>query len=179
MTCIVGIEHEGGALLAADSMTSDHYSADVSTVSKLFRVGEYVFGFTSSWRMGDLLRYHLVLPPVPSRQLHRHVAARVIPIVRSCFKDGGFSTTKEGAENGGSFLIAVRGHVYRVSDDYQVARSAWGYDAVGSGKVAAVGSLCGSGGDEPRGRAIAALTAAERHTAHVRRPWRFMSTTVG
>jgi hypothetical protein len=176
MTCIVGIEHEGGALLACDSMTSDHYSADVSAVPKLFRIGEYAFGFTSSWRMGDLLRYHLALPPVPRGRLHRHITASVVPLIRACFKDGGFATTKEGAESGGTFLLAVRGHVYQITDDYQVGRSTWGYAAVGSGAVAARGALSALTEGDPRTRARAALVAAERHTAHVRRPWRFMET---
>jgi hypothetical protein len=91
-------------------------------------------------------------------------------------KDGGYATTKDGGEVGGAFLVAVRGHVYKVDVDYQVARSAWGYDAVGSGKVAALGALSVGHGAEPKQRARAALLAAERHTAHVRRPWRFMST---
>lgn len=176
MTCIVGIEHEGGALLAADSMSSDYYSADISTVPKLLRVGDYVFGFTSSWRMGDLLRYHVAFRPAPQRNLHRHVVTHVIPGIRECFKQGGFATQKEGAEVGGEFLIAVRDTVFRVSPDYMVGRSAHGYDSVGSGAKTALGALSATDGMEPKARAKAALAAAEKHTCHVRRPWRLMET---
>ena len=176
MTCIVGIEHVGGALLTADSMSSDYYSADISTVPKLIRVGDYVFGFTSSWRMGDLLRYNVSIQSAPRRDLHRHIVTHVIPAVRESFKQGGFATQKEGAEVGGEFSIAVRDHVFRVSPDYMFGRSAHGYDSVGSGAKTALGALAVTPGMDPKARAKAALLAAEKHTCHVRRPWRLMST---
>ena len=177
MTCIVGIEHKDGVLLAADSMSSNHYSADVASVAKLFRVGQHGFGFTSSWRMGDLLRYHLALPDPPAKDLHRHLVTVAIPAIRACLKEGGFATVNNGVETGGSFLIAVRGQLFTIDTDFQVARSSHKYDAVGSGSLAALGALSATIGGDPRARATAALVAAEKHTCHVRRPWRFLSTT--
>lgn len=176
MTCIVGIEHKDGVLLAADSMSSDYTSADVASVAKLFRVGEYAFGFTSSWRMGDLLRYHLALPNAPAKDLHRHLVTVAIPAIRTCLKEGGFATVNNGVETGGSFLLAVCGKLFTIDTDFQVARSAHGYAAVGSGSKVALGALSATVGGDPKARATAALVAAEKHTCHVRRPWRFLST---
>lgn len=177
MTCIVGIETDRGVLLGADSMAGDaaYWGADTHTTPKLFRVGPYVFGFTTSFRMGDLLRYHLTLPMPPKTRLHRHMVIAVVPAVRACLKEGGFATTKEGAEVGGDFLVGVRGELYQVSSNYMVSRSANGYAAVGCGQFVASGALFATEGQEPRARVRRALEAAQHHNMGVRGPWRFLA----
>lgn len=177
MTCIVGIETEDGVIMGADSMAADgSWFAHVRTdAPKVFALREYLFGFTTSFRMGDLLRYHLTLPPPPKSRVHRHMVTAVIPAIRECLKSGGFATTANGAEAGGDFLMATRGRLYHVASDYQVGRSAHGYDAAGCGSSIALGALAATGGQEPRKRLRSALVAAERHSAGVRRPWRFIT----
>ena len=177
MTCIIGIETDDGVILAGDSMAGDpsYYSADSLDIPKLFRVGAHVLGFTTSFRMGDLLRYHLALPNPPRSNLHRYMVTTVIPAVRTCLKDGGFATTKDGAEVGGDFLIGVSGRLFRVSSNYMVARSANGYAAIGCGEFVAVGAMFAASDLAPRARLRIALEAAEHHNMGVRRPWRFLS----
>jgi ATP-dependent protease HslVU (ClpYQ) peptidase subunit len=177
MTCIVGIETPDGVLLGADSIAADPatWTAATRAEAKLFRVGDYLFGFTTSFRMGDLLRYHLALPAAPKTRLHRHMVMGVVPAIRACLKEGGFATTKDGAEVGGEFLVGARGQLFHVSSDYQVGRSAHGYGAVGSGLQAALGALSATEEEEPRTRARKALEAAARHTLGVRGPWRFLA----
>ena len=182
MTCIVGIEAKGGVILGADSISTDYAVTTVRSAEdcKVFRIGEYVLGFTSSFRMGNLLRYHLALPPPPARgSLHRHLVLKVVPAVRACLKEGGFATTKEGAEQGGSFLLGVRGELWSADADYQMGRNQHGYAAIGCGYAVALGSLYSSKKLPPRRRVTLALEAAEQHSVHVRRPWRLLAERAG
>jgi len=176
MTCIVGIETSRGVMLGGDSMGGEsiYWTAMTSAEPKVFRLGAYVLGFTSSFRMGDLLRYHADLPEPPVRgSLHRHMVIDVVPVLRSVLKDHGFATTKEGAEVGGDFLIGVRGALFHVQSNYAVQRATFGYDAAGCGAQSALGALsCARG--TPRARLRAGLVAAERHNLGVRGPWRFV-----
>lgn len=176
MTCIVGIEAPDGALLAADSISSNGADMCVRADRKLIRLGPYALGFTSSWRFGDILRYQLVLPPPPRRgNVHRHLVREVVPALRKALTENGFAT-KDPENPGGAFLMAVQGRVFTIHADLQVGRSAHGYDALGSGSAVAMGALAALPDAEPRARARASLVAAERHTPFVRRPWRFLWT---
>jgi hypothetical protein len=174
VTCIVGIETRVGVLLGADSMGGDttYWTALTTAEPKVFRSGEYVLGFTTSFRMGDLLRYHLALPPPERRPLHRHLVTHVVPAIRECLKGGGFATTKEGAETGGDFLLGVAGQFFHIRGDYSVQRAQHGYDSAGSGAQTALGALAVARG-APRTRLRSALAAAERHNMGVRGPFRF------
>lgn len=175
MTCIVGIETRTGVILGADSLSASDYVQQTARIPKLFRVGPYLFGFTTSFRMGDLLRHQLELPPPPKTRLHRHIVKAVIPILRECLREGGFLSSKDGAEVGGEFLLAVGGGLFHVASDYQVGQSAFGYDAAGGGQAVALGALAVTAGQTPRRRLRLALEAAERHCMGVRRPWRFLT----
>lgn len=59
MTCIIGLENKGKVYMGADSASSNGYSINVSGNPKLFRSGPFLIGFTSSWRMGQLLQHQL------------------------------------------------------------------------------------------------------------------------
>lgn len=176
MTCIVGVETKRGAIIGGDSLAGDDWYSDVRAEPKVFRLRDYVFGFTTSFRMGDLLKHHLSLPTPPIRGVHKHLVTVAIPAIRECLKAGGFATTKDGAEVGGDFLIGVRGGVYHVASDYQVGRSAHGYAAIGCGGQIARGALYASAGMAPRRRVKVALEAAARHCMGVVGPWHIVET---
>lgn len=193
MTCIVGIEAEGRVVIAGDSAGSDGYSRTVRADEKVFTLRprsttthpfavEFGFGFTTSFRMGQALRYRFE-PPAFSRnrsnpdvlasRLDRYMAVDFVDAVRICLKAAGFAKTDNGVESGGTFLVGALGRLYTVYDDYQVARAACGYAAVGSGAQVALGALHASQNQAvgPEWRIEAALTAAAEHTAFVAPPF--------
>lgn len=59
MTCIVGITDGRTVTVGGDSAGSDGWHVAVLSDSKVFQVGPYLMGFTTSYRMGQLLRYSL------------------------------------------------------------------------------------------------------------------------
>ena len=86
---------------------------------------------------------------------------------------GGWARKENEREEGGTFLVGVRGELFTIMEDYQVGQSADGFDAVGSGTDLALGALYATreGPFRPRQRVRMALAAAERFNAGVRGPF--------
>lgn len=179
MTCIVAVAHEGRVVMGADSAGVDtgRYSLCVRADRKVFRNGEFVMGFTSSFRMGQLLAYSLS-PPKPrvDTDVMAYMATDFINAVRDCLKAGGYATRHNEGERGGVFLVGYRGRVFNVDCDYHIGESTHGFDACGCGDLIALGSLHGTPGADPKERILLALRAAETFSAGVRGPFHVEST---
>jgi ATP-dependent protease HslVU (ClpYQ) peptidase subunit len=178
MTCIVGITQDNIVTIGGDSAGVGGYSLQLRADTKVFRTGNYVMGFTTSFRMGQLLRYgDLPDPPTAEENwdLDRFMATTFVDAVRKILTDGGFLKSSSGVETGGTFLVGVRGALYEVHSDFQIARTMDGYGAVGCGDDLALGALHATAqtGMTPRERIDAALSAAEHHSAGVAGPFAF------
>ncbi|MGW6292457.1 hypothetical protein [Streptomyces sp. NPDC055058] len=178
MTAIVGIVHDGTVYLGGDSAGVAGYALTVRADHKVFRTGPYVLGFTSSFRMGQLLRYAFAPPAPDGGDLARFMATTFVDAVRDTLKAGGWLRKDSEQEEGGTFLVGVRGRLFRVAGDFQVGEAADGYDAVGCGDELALGALFATArlGLAPRDRLRCALSAAERFSAGVRRPFVYADT---
>jgi hypothetical protein len=178
VTCIVGIAQDNQVTIGGDSAGVGGYSLQLRADTKVFRTGNYIMGFTSSFRMGQLLRYG-DLPPAPTAEenwdLDRFMATTFIDGVRKVLSDGGWLHSSNGIESGGTFLVGVRGALYEIQGDFQAGRTLNGYGAVGCGEDIALGALHATAGSDlpPRARIEAALRAAEHHSAGVARPFAY------
>jgi ATP-dependent protease HslVU (ClpYQ) peptidase subunit len=179
MTCIAGLVHDGQVYIGGDSAgVGPGWDLTVRADEKVFKNGDFLFGFTTSFRMGQLLRYVLT-PPVPheAQDVDQFMVGDFVDAVRACLKAGGFATKDKEQEGGGTFLVGYRGRLYVIHEDYQVARPVDAYAAVGAGNSFALGSLFSSEGGAPGERVRTALSAAEAHSAGVRGPFLILSTT--
>jgi len=172
VTAIVGLAHGGTVYLGGDSAGVDGYDMRVRADTKVFRNGPYLFGFTTSFRMGQLLHYSLT-PPAPTGDVHRFMATKFVDAVRECLKAGGWSRKDSDREEGGTFLVGVAGRLFCVYSDYQIGEGVDGYMAAGCGDQAAMGSLHATAALRvaPKRRVVMALEAAERFSAGVRSPF--------
>jgi hypothetical protein len=175
MTCIAGIAHQGHVYIGADSAGVSGWDLCVRADRKIFRNGAYLFGCTTSFRMIQLLQYRLqVTGDIAADQVMAHMCTTFVDALRECFKAGGFAKKDGEAEKGGDFLVGFSGRLFRICDDYQVAESSAGYDAVGCGENIARGALYATRDDEDQyGRIELALRAAESHSAGVRGPFHY------
>lgn len=177
MTCIAGVVAKGRVYLGGDSAGVGGYELTVRSDVKVFSNGPFLIGFTSSYRMGQLLQ-HAFSPPPPPRKpgaLGRYMVVDFVDAVRAALKDKGWATKQSEQELGGTFLVGVAGHLFRLEADYQVGEARDGYDAVGCGSEAARGALFASWHLKPESRVRMALRAAERLSAGVRGPFRVVS----
>ncbi|MEJ8547182.1 hypothetical protein [Brevibacillus borstelensis] len=172
MTCIVGLVHNGKVYMGGDSAGVSGYNLTVRADEKVFINGEFLMGFTSSFRMGQLLRCRFK-PPYhrPEVSDYEYLVTDFIDEVRNCLKQGGYARNDNGEERAGTFLIGYRGKLYTVECDYQVGIPDDNFAAVGCGDLIALGALYASEGVGPMKRVNQALEAAERFSAGVRGPF--------
>lgn len=176
MTCIVGVADGKKVSLGADSCGSDGWLAVTRRDSKLFRKDEFLIGFTTSFRMGQLLEYATTLPKPPndSESLFGFMCTQFVDSIRSSLKLGGWSEKEKDKESGGTFLVGIRGRLFRVDSDYQVMESSFGFDAVGKGAQVAMGALHATKGEVTSARLQKALEASEALCESVRPPFLFL-----
>jgi ATP-dependent protease HslVU (ClpYQ) peptidase subunit len=174
MTCIVGIVKNGNVYIGGDSAGVDgRYSLVVRADRKVFRNDPFVMGFTSSFRMGQLLAFGFS-PPAPRSgvDVMEYMVTDFIDAVRSRMKAGGYARTKDSVEEGGTFLVGYKGRLFHIQDDFQVGESTQGFDACGCGDQLALGSLRSTREwNDSRARVTEALATAEAFSAGVRGPF--------
>ena len=143
MTCVVAIAHEGHVHIGADSAGTDGaLRQTIRADEKVFVLGPFVMGFTSSFRMGQLLRYKLTVAEQPSTLSDlEFLHTWFIDAVRTTLKDGGYSKTESNVETGGCFLLGYKGQLYQVESDFQLGRPVQPYAAIGCGAEYSLGAL--------------------------------------
>lgn len=122
--------------------------------------------------MGQILRHDCILPEPPrEKDLHCFMVRDFVPAIRTALKQGGFATTSASQEQGGSFLVAVRGQLFHVEGDYQVGCPG-DYCVTGCGLDIALGALAVTKRwRDPRRRILAVLEATALHCAFVGGPF--------
>lgn len=140
-----------------DSGSATGWDVRVTALVKVFRTQDFLIGYTSSFRMGQILEYHLEVPQQKEAGDLRYLVSKFIPCVRACLKEYWFSTLGDKDDQGGTFLLGYRGHLYAVHADFQVNESSDGIDACGSGKGYALGAMRALGHLPPKERIRGAL----------------------
>lgn len=136
MTCIVGIEHAGRVLMGGDVQGTGPNNKVLHTQPKVFAKNGILFGYTTSYRFGQIIEHGLKEPIAPDSdtEIYRWLVTVLVPDIRKSLKD-------EGYEQGGNCLIGIRGQLWELHTDFCVLRSVKGYAAVGSGHEYALGSV--------------------------------------
>lgn len=178
MTCVAGLIDNGKIYLGADSAGVDAwYNLNIRADSKVFINKDFAMGYTSSFRMGQLLRYKFNPPDMKeSQDMFAYMVTDFIEEVRSCFKAGGYARIESNEDIGGVFLVGYKGRLFEISEDFQVVETLRPYNAIGCGGSYAMGSLFmteGMGMD-PMQRLRKALEAAQTFSAGVREPFNFI-----
>lgn len=172
MTCIVGFVEGNSVWIGGDSAGVGGYSLSVRADRKVFRNGQMIFGFTSSFRMGQLLRWALTIPDHDPRiDIEKFMTTTFIDAVRECLKSHGCAKKTNEVEEGGTFLVGYKGQLFCIHDDYQVGVSVDGFDAVGCGHEIAKGVLFATPHLLGQERVELALRASEHFSAGVRGPF--------
>ena len=175
MTCVVGVVHKGRVYMGADSAASNTSFSRPRVDRKVFHNGPYLMGYTTSFRMGQLLQHALKVPapPFDADALHGFMVTDFVNAMRTCFQEGGWLKQTEGRDKGGTFLVGVQGRLFVIESDLQVGEYTDSFAAVGSGDSYALGSLhtTATSDDGPRRRITKALDAAASFNPYVSKPF--------
>jgi len=154
----------------------------LSSGPKVFRKAGWLFGFTSSFRMGQLIQHQLVMPAADYTDLPRWLATDFVAALRDLFSVAGYAKKENNVEEGGQFLLAPDGfaRLFSVESDYHIMEhTGRGYAACGCGQDFALGSLHTSAMINlslAEARVKKALEAAAEFSAYVRPPWTILHT---
>jgi hypothetical protein len=190
MTCVVAwLEEKSGKVhMGVDSAGSGWNCIHTRKDPKLFRVKtkagrgapgeELLIGVSGSFRLMQLLQFHLKLPGRKRDQdPYEYIVREFIPAVRETTASGGFRKDKAGQESMDEtcFLVAIGGRVFQVWSDFQVDEREEPFNATGSGSFYALGAMHVLSEQEllPEQRLQRALDAASHYTPTVRGPFTF------
>lgn len=171
MTCIVGLVSKDGVWLGGDGLGSTEHTKCKVAGGKVFRNGEFVMGFCGDFRIGQILRYAFIPPPI-NGDITRYMCVEFSNALRAAFKDAGYLQTNDGVERGGDFLVGIRGRLFCVESNFQVIETVLPYIAIGSGDSYAMGAMYANRKGKPRDRVMLALKAAAEFCPSVGGPFK-------
>ena len=179
MTCIIGVEENGKAYIGADSAAgSSNLVQQISSMPKIFKKNGVIFAYTSSFRMGQILQYHVEFPEqvlIESKNPF-DFAIEFAETARDAFKKFGYSEISNNSETGGIFIIGIKDKVFEIQSDFSVLHSDDGVMANGCGIEYAYGALYVSRELEAKKRILSALEASSHYSPFVKPPFIVMDT---
>ena len=145
MTIIVGFVDRAARrmYMYGDTQGTDGaFNSRIREDDKVFRKGDMLFGFTWSYRMGQLLKYKLEIPKHPGDMTTEHYLHTLfIDSIIKCFEKNGFQKKSDEVKEGGEFLVAYRGNIYKVCSDYQIELAVEAFTTCGCGEAYALGAI--------------------------------------
>lgn len=144
MTCVVAIEHEGKVWMGGDSAATREDDIVCRSNEKVFINGEFIIGYSGSFRIGQLLQYALK-PPKQNLFKQTDMEYMVIDFVdalRKMLKEkGALMEEKEGDAHDSEFIVGYQGKIYVIESDFNVSRPLYNYAACGVGMDYALGAM--------------------------------------
>lgn len=141
MTAIVGFTHNKTVYIAGDSLGSNGEEKFEYKASKVFKNNNFIFGYTDSFRFGEILEYEFV-PPEHKAGIEdkAYLVTAFIPKLRETLERCKYVKADDKCGNG-FFLMGYKGRLYKVQGDWSVLEPAEGYSAVGSGSSFCIGAM--------------------------------------
>jgi hypothetical protein len=165
--------------MGADSAFSAEHTFGVTIRKdpKIFLVSEcYLIGICGSARMGQLLRYAF-MPPVQPTGMDdlEYMCTLFVDAARDCLRIGGMLEVARNVDRAvdSAFMVAYKGNIYTVDDDFDCGIPADPYAAIGCGEHLALGAMFATATFDvaPKERLLSALKASERFSNGVRAPF--------
>ena len=175
MTCIIGLEQDGKVYVGADSASATR-SLDIrqTLVPKVFNNHNVIIGYTSSFRMGQLLQFMKI--PSYDKLDEKYMINKFIEAIRFEFKAKGYSKIDNNEETGGNFLVGIKDCLYEIASDFQVQRYADGVASCGCGEEYAYGAMRALEHLDPIDRITKSLEIASYYSGGVMAPFTVLKT---
>lgn len=194
MSCVIGlVTRKEDVILVADTSASDGNVLIPNLYDKVvlrsINLGtgdsiDIVIGACGPTQAGIAIRQFLKLPLLESvEEIPAYMETLFLAALREAIEETGLDYFDRDSGGAGEFLVGVRGRLYFVDHTLGIASSGRGYEAIGSARDIALGSLHTSritsaelGGTA---RVRMAMDAADDLTAHVKGSPMFITAEYG
>lgn len=180
MTCVVALEKDGVIWMGADSAAFRNDEINIRTDPKVFKVDNFLFGFSGSFRVGQLIRYAF-RPPKNTRQRSdmEYMVVDFVDSLKLLLEEKGV-LLKDGTGDSHDSEIVVGFHkkIYVIESDFNVSIRNENYAVSGSGAAYALGALYILNLNQsmgPEEKIELALRASVEYCPSVRLPFVIMS----
>lgn len=140
MTCIVALECSDGGVIGGDFCGSNGYTYSTMVPPKVFEHSGMMFGYTSTFRFGQLLEHALdnksIVPPHKSEDTYRWLVTDFVPKLKAILKNEEYNMA-----SGCNAALLVNGQAWELQDELSVLRNDAGLVTVGSGTYHAQSSV--------------------------------------
>lgn len=182
MTCIVAVKGVDSIVMGGDSAGVSGYDIALRKDPKVFEIGQFVIGFTSSFRIGQVLM-DLKVPKQKGNQTdHQYMRTTFVKAVRTALEESGCLKSDHEVKSGGCFLVIYKKEIYRIEEDFQVEVRHDTFNACGCGESYAIGALAATDkhvlSEHPDVAVEIALSVAARYSGGVAAPWTIISKKV-
>jgi ATP-dependent protease HslVU (ClpYQ) peptidase subunit len=162
VTCVLGIEHPGGVLLASDSYTGDDQFREAIDRPKWFyRSPTFAIAYAGDFRPAQVIEF---CPPFRKQKRGEACRDYLVRVVADGFRRECEARGVKMKNHDNAYLLAFRGLLYTLQEDFSLVRSNDGYSAIGGGQNFALGALAATASRPARERARLALFAAAKHS---------------
>jgi ATP-dependent protease HslVU (ClpYQ) peptidase subunit len=152
MTTLAAFQGKGWAVIGCDSRASDDggRAMDLAT-PKVVQNGDYLIAVSGSSRGGNIAQFGWTAPAAPQttniNTLDKFMTKRFIPSLRKAYVDAGYDAKDDGeaAWQDSNLLVAVRGIIYPIFNDYSWDRDVRNVYYAGSGGDVALGAMVALG----------------------------------
>ena len=151
MTTFAGIQGDNWCLLGADSKASDSDGSYIYLKDpKIFSNGPTLIAGSGAVRTLNLLQYGWTAPRYRGKTPEEYITRYFIPSLRKKIVESGSEWQKDGevAKFDNGLLVAVKGKIFKVSDDYSWETSLSRLYRGGSGGDYALGAMVVLGGEK-------------------------------
>lgn len=169
MTCIAAYKDLNGDIyMGGDSIGVAGTTYVTIREPKVFRRKNMVFGFTSSFRMGQILQYDFEVPSHRTEmKTSEYLVSVFIPRLIAKFEEAKWARVSDNQIEGGTFLVGYDQKLYKVHEDFQILETMDHYNSCGCGDDFARGAfwtLQTNKKLKPQERVIKALECASAHS---------------
>lgn len=143
MTCIVACIEHGKAYIAGDKAGANGFTKNITVKPKLFKKDNIIFGYTTSFRMGQILEHELILPERSVNEtLTHYVYTKLVKSIIKCFKDNGFGGKDDTiGDIGGNFIFIIENNIFEMQSDFSIIEHECNFCSVGSGTYHATAAM--------------------------------------
>lgn len=182
MSCAVGIQIKDRTYIGVDSCASDEEEITIREDEKIFKVGKgrMLIAGVGGIRTFQIIRFSFKPPIQKDKDDFQYLCKDFAYELKECLRENNELTNEEDTNletMACNLLIAYKGKLYMVGEDFQIEKTMSHFNAIGSGASYSLGSLYTTEKSRlsPKQRILLALKSSAKFANTVEPPFKILS----